>query len=159
MTLAIAHTEGETQILGVIRERRPPFSPEAVVAEFADLLRRYRCSRVIGDRYGGGNVSEAFRKAGIFYELSQLAKSGIYVDCLPLLNSGAADSLDNDRMKTQLLGLERRTSRVGKDTIDHGPGAHDDVANAVAGALVMSFAEPGVKNFYRPLKLPELGVI
>jgi hypothetical protein len=33
MTLAIAHTEGKTQILDVIRERRPPFSPEAVVEE------------------------------------------------------------------------------------------------------------------------------
>jgi hypothetical protein len=149
MTLAIAHTEGETQILDVIRERRPPFSPEAVVAEFADLLKRYRCSRVLGDRYGGEWVSEAFRKAGIFYEPSQLAKSGIYVDCLPLLNSGAADLLDNDRMKTQLLGLERRTSRVGKDTIDHGPGAHDDVANAVAGALVAAFNDPGYSSVQR----------
>ena len=36
MTLAIAHKEGETEILDVIRERKPPFSPEAVVEEFAD---------------------------------------------------------------------------------------------------------------------------
>ena len=28
MTLAIAHKEGETEILDVIRERKPPFSPE-----------------------------------------------------------------------------------------------------------------------------------
>jgi hypothetical protein len=35
MTLAIAHTEGKTQILDVIRERKPPFSPEAVVEEYA----------------------------------------------------------------------------------------------------------------------------
>ena len=35
MTLAIAHKEGETEILDVIRERKPPFSPEAVVEEFA----------------------------------------------------------------------------------------------------------------------------
>jgi hypothetical protein len=94
-------------------------------------------------------VSEAFRKAGIFYEPSQLAKSGIYVDCLPLLNSGAADLLDNDRMKTQLLSLERRTSRVGKDVIDHGPGGHDDVANAVAGALVAAFNDPGYSSAQR----------
>ena len=31
---------------------------------------------------------------------------------------------------------ERRTSRIGRDTIDHAPGGHDDLANAVAGALV-----------------------
>jgi hypothetical protein len=35
---------------------------------------------------------------------------------------------------SQLCGLERRTARSGKDSIDHGPGSHDDLANAVAGA-------------------------
>jgi hypothetical protein len=41
----------------------------------------------------------------------------------------------------QLIGLERRTARSGRDSIDHGPGAHDDVANAVAGALVLAGAK------------------
>ena len=45
MTLAIAHTEGKTQILDVIRERKPPFSPEAVTEEYAKLVRSYRCTR------------------------------------------------------------------------------------------------------------------
>jgi hypothetical protein len=36
---------------------------------------------------------------------------------------------------TQLISLERRTSRSGKDSIDHPPGAHDDIANVAAGAL------------------------
>ena len=44
MTLAIAHTEGKKQILDVIRERKPPFSPEAVTEEFAKLIRSYRCT-------------------------------------------------------------------------------------------------------------------
>lgn len=34
----------------------------------------------------------------------------------------------------QLIGLERRTARgTGRDVIDHAPGAHDDLVNAVAG--------------------------
>jgi hypothetical protein len=33
----------------------------------------------------------------------------------------------------QLCALERRTARSGRDSIDHPTGAHDDVANAVAG--------------------------
>ena len=40
----------------------------------------------------------------------------------------------SDRLVSQICGLERRTSRAGKDSIDHGPGGHDDLANAVAGA-------------------------
>jgi hypothetical protein len=35
-----------------------------------------------------------------------------------------------------MTGLERRTARSGRDSIDHAFGAHDDVANAVAGALL-----------------------
>src|SRR6185437_1488862 len=48
MTLAIAHTEGKTQILDVVRERKPPFSPEAVVEEYAALLRTTGAPRFMG---------------------------------------------------------------------------------------------------------------
>jgi hypothetical protein len=42
--------------------------------------------------------------------------------------------VDNPRLVNQIAALERRTSRGGKDSIDHSPGAHDDVvANVVAG--------------------------
>jgi hypothetical protein len=53
---------------------------------------------------------------------------------LPLINSRKIDLLDDLRLLTQLVGLERRTARgTGRDVIDHAPGAHDDVANALAG--------------------------
>jgi hypothetical protein len=151
MTLAIAHKEGETEILDVIRERKPPFSPEAVVEEYAKLIREYRCSKVFGDRYAGEWPRERFQKRGVYYEPADKSKSEIYVDLLPLINSSAIDLLDNERLMMQLSTLERRTSRAGKDSIDHAPGAHDDLANAVAGALVTTFKEPGVRNFNRPL--------
>lgn len=46
--------------------------------------------------------------------------------------------LDNERLVNQLVGLERKTARGGKDSFDHGPSIrdHDDVANAVAGAVI-----------------------
>lgn len=162
MTLAIAHKEGETEILDALRERKPPFSPEAVVEEFASLIKSYRCSKVYGDRYGGDWVAEQFQKRGVFYEPSLKPKSELYGDLLPLVNSGAADLLDHERLVTQLVSLERRTSRGGRDSIDHAPGGHDDVANAVAGALVTAFKEPGVINFNRPLPRAttrELGIV
>jgi hypothetical protein len=44
--------------------------------------------------------------------------------------------------------------------IDHAPGAHDDVANAVAGALVTAYKEPGVKNFNRKIEyLTPTGIV
>jgi len=45
------------------------------------------------------------------------------------------DLLDDARLFAQIVGLERRTARGGKDSIDHAPGAHDDLANSVAGVV------------------------
>jgi len=135
MTLAIAHAEGERRVLDAVREITPPFSPDAVVAEFAGLLERYGLTTVSGDRYGGEWPRERFRTHGIDYEVSDRAKSDLYREFLPLLNSGEVELLDNDRLLAQLAGLERRTARGGRDSIDHAPRAHDDVANAAAGAV------------------------
>jgi hypothetical protein len=115
MTLAIAHKKGETQILDLIRERRPPFSPEAVAEEYAKVIRQYRCTTVYGDRCGGEWPREQSRKHGVNYEPTESSKSEIYTDLLPLINSGAVDRLDHDRLVTQFLSLERRTSRAGRE--------------------------------------------
>lgn len=142
-TLAIGHQEGDDAVLDLVREERPPFSPEAVVSQYCADLKRYGITEVVGDRYAGEWPREQFRKHGITYEPSARPKSELYGDLLPLLNSSRVDLLDIDRLKDQLVGLERRTVRGGKDSIDHAPGAHDDVANAVAGVLVKIIGEDG----------------
>src|SRR5262245_2809338 len=53
----------------------------------------------------------------------------------PLLNSGRVTLPRNGRLVSQLVGLERRVTRAGKDSIDHAPGGHDDLINAVAGVV------------------------
>ncbi|MDQ2069061.1 hypothetical protein [Natronospira bacteriovora] len=135
MTLAIGHDEGQTVVVDAIREVKPPFSPEAVVSDFADLMRDYRISRVEGDRYGGEWPRERFAMHRITYDVAQKPRSDLYRDMLPLLNSKRIELPDNDRLVIQLCSLERRTGRSGKDTIDHGTGAHDDLCNAVAGLV------------------------
>jgi hypothetical protein len=52
---------------------------------------------------------------------------------VPKLNSRTIRLVDNARLVNQIAALERRTPRGGKDSIDHSPGAHDDVANVVVG--------------------------
>jgi hypothetical protein len=135
MTLAIGHKEreGNVVMLDALRERRPPFSPEDVVADFSQLLKSYRINRVVGDRYAGEWPVERFQAHGIRYEPAAKPKSDLYRDLLPLINGRRLDLLDEPRLLAQLVGLERRTARGGRDSIDHAPGSHDDVANAVAG--------------------------
>jgi hypothetical protein len=145
-TLAIAHREAETVILDAVRESRPPFSPEAVIAEFASLIKKYRCSQVWGDRYGGEFVVEAFRNCGVHYEPSEHTRSELYLDLLPLVNSRACALLDNERLTHQLVGLERTSVKFGggRDRVDHPKGLHDDLANSVAGALVIAHSQSGI---------------
>jgi hypothetical protein len=76
--------------------------------------------------------------------LSDQPNGEIYRDTLPLLNSGKVELLDLPRLTSQLCGLERRTARGGRDSIDHGPGGHDDVCNAVAGALLLVQMRRGI---------------
>jgi hypothetical protein len=136
MTLAIVHRDKDRAVLDLIREVRAPFSPESVVTEFCGDLKRYQVSVIKGDRYAGEWPAEQFQKRNIVYKPSELSRSELYLELLPALMSGQCELLDNERLRSQLVGLERRTARGGRDSVDHSPGAHDDIANAVAGALV-----------------------
>jgi hypothetical protein len=136
-TLSVAHHECDHAVLDLIRDRKPPFSPEAVVQEFAADLKRYGIHEVSGDRYAGGFPPEQFQKHGIRYNPSDKPKSDLYATLLPMLNSGKLELLDNKVLRAQLVSLERRTARSGRDSIDHPVRGHDDTANAVAGALTM----------------------
>jgi hypothetical protein len=144
MTMAITHREGDIAVLDAVRERKPKFSPDDVVSEFAALLKAYGIHKAESDRWGGDWVGEAFRKAGITVEPCAKPKGDIYKELLPSLNARRCSLLDNPRLTAQLVGLERRVARGGKDSIDHAPGGHDDVANAVAGALVMAQTKRGL---------------
>jgi hypothetical protein len=151
MTLAVAHAEprGDASVamLDLLREVRPPFSPEATVAEFAMVLRTYGVAEVVGDRYAGDWPREQFRRHGIEYVPSTRSKSDIYREVLPLINAGRVELLDHERLLQQLASLERRVARGGRDTVDHAPGSHDDVANAVCGALLLVAEGDGGEPF------------
>jgi hypothetical protein len=93
----------------------------------------------------------------VSYEPSDKSKSEIYTEFLPLVNSRVCELLDHPRLIAQLTGLERRTSRSGRDSIDHAPNAFDDVANAVAGAIVAASALRGDgKEKRERLPLPDV---
>ena len=87
-TMAISHREGERILIDAIREVQPPFSPEAVIDEFASLCKSYRISTISGDRYAGEFPRQQFRKRGINYRCSDKTKSDLFRDLLPMLNAG-----------------------------------------------------------------------
>ena len=135
MTAAFCYRQDNRLILARVLERKPPFSPENVVAEFAAVMREYGCKTATADKYAAEWPVDAFRRQGIKLISSEKTKSEIYLEILPVVNASRIELLDHPKMISQFSRLERRTSRSGRDIVDHGPSTHDDVANAVAGSL------------------------
>lgn len=154
-TLGIAHQEpapdgkgGGRVVLDVLQAVAPPFDPETVVANMAATLKSYGLSEVHGDQYAGEWVPAAFRRFGIEYKPSELTRSEIYLEVLPLFSQGRVELLDLPVLRTQLLLLERRTRAGGRDSVDHPRGAHDDHANSAAGALRLAAPANLRKSFF-----------
>jgi hypothetical protein len=141
--LAVAHRDADgVPTLDLVREWKAPHSPQAVTADCARELRRFHITEVTGDHYAGNYPAEEFSKHGISYHLSELTASGLYLELLPLVNSGQVRLLDHDRALGQLGALLRRAGRAGKDSVTHPPRGHDDAAVCVAGALVARAVGP-----------------
>lgn len=138
-TMAIAHLERDKAVLDLVREAQAPLSPKLITAEFAGIFKSYHVTEIEGDRYAGEWPREEFQKHGVHYRVAEKSKNELYLELLPALMSAQAELLDNPRLNVQLTGLERRTGRL-HDAIDHPPGSHDDVSNAVAGALCQVLA-------------------
>lgn len=139
-TCGIAHDDQGLAVLDCVVEIPSPFSPMSAISQIAGTLRQYGLTEVTGDHYAAAFNVEMFAACGITYRASPRNRSEIYADALPLFNSGRVRLLDNRRLVSQFAALERKTSPMGKDVINHPPGGHDDVCNAAAGALVAASA-------------------
>lgn len=138
-SMAIAHIKSEKErvvLLDVARRWPAPHDPAQVVQEQASILKDYRITSVIGDKYAGAWPEQEYRKYGITYQAAEKDKSGLYLDFLPLALSGSVELLDIKQLFTELRSLERRTRKGGRDLVDHPPKGHDDLVNSVAGVCV-----------------------
>lgn len=151
-TLSIVHAEADaaqSSVVDLIRERKPRFVAADVIAEYANILRSYGITSIMSDNFGGGMHSDDWERNGIAWRLSPFNTSENYKRALSLLTSRRAHLLDNGTLRTQLAGLERRVTS-GHEIVGHPQvaSAHDDVAAAVCGALVLAaqptFDEPRI---------------
>ena len=115
--------------------RYPPFDPASVVEEYAAILRDYKVHSVTGDNYSAAWCETSFTKAGIKYIRSDMNKSALYLEALPLFMRQSLSIPNHPKLLRELRLLERRTSRMSKDLVDHGPNGSDDHANAFCGLL------------------------
>ena len=134
-TACVAHKEGNHYVVDALRGAKPPFDPQEATGEFADLAKQYRITGVVGDNYAGEWVAAAWEKTGISYAKCDLVKSKLYLECLPLFSRNVVIVPNHARLLKELRQLERRSSRAGRDSVDHPPHGSDDYANALVGVL------------------------
>jgi hypothetical protein len=134
-TIAVAHKEGDRYISDLVRGTQGRFDPQQITNGYAKLLKEYRVDTVVGDRYAAEWVAAAWRDTGINYTQSDLSKSEIYLEVLPLFTRGLVRLPDHSKLLRELRLLERIAHRGGRESVDHPRGAHDDFANALCGAL------------------------
>jgi hypothetical protein len=138
--ICIGHVEkGEDDdkrfVADVVRGRFPPFDPNEVAREYAELAKAYRVNELRGDRFAGEWVRQAFLRAGVDYENSDLSKSELALEALSTFNRGRVSLPNDEKLIRELRLLERQTHRSGKDSVDHPKGGSDDRANCVFGAM------------------------
>lgn len=164
-TLAIVHTEGDEPNPKIIqdvskgwrRSRGQTVDLEGVVAEIAATLKGYGVHEVLGDRYAGQWVRQAFEREGISYREAE-EKSRYYIELEPLFAQGRIEILDHPQLARELRLLEKRPRPGGKTIVDHPSGGHDDRANSLALAVMQALQGGSweLQSFDRPAEdLPQ----
>ena len=137
-TICLGHRDETRFVVDVIQGRAPPFNPGEVTSEFARLAQDYGVRKVVGDNYAGEWVSQAWRDNGMDYQRSEMPASQLAIEALPSFARGSISIPDHQVLIRELKALERRTSRSGRDSVQHPPGGHDDHCSAIFGALRMA---------------------
>jgi len=145
--ICIGSMDGDKFTADVVRGVSPPFDPREIAREYADLAKAYGCSTIIGDNYSGDWVSRTFEEFRLTYQQSELPKSGLYLEGLPKFNQGNVSIPDLPPLIRELRLLERRTSRSGRDSVDHPRNGSDDLANVVFGCAYHAAGGGNVGEF------------
>jgi hypothetical protein len=151
-TICIGHKEKDLFVADVVRGTQGMFDPQEVTKQYAALLKEYGVSSVSGDNYAAEWVASAWKNTGISYERSDIPKSQIYLNCIPLFTRGLVRLPDHAKLLRELRLLERQTHRGGKESVDHPRGGHDDLANAVCGVLHSLSLRLGYDTTYRAFR-------
>jgi hypothetical protein len=99
------------------------------------LCKQFRIGTVTGDKWGKEWVQAAWRGTGVAYVQSPLAKSDLYLECVPLFSRGLVRLPDHPKLLHELRLLQLQRHSGGKLSVDHPKNEHDDCANAVCGVL------------------------
>jgi hypothetical protein len=133
---AICHVSGEQIIVDRVEERFSPLDPAVVTEEFATIMKAYGVKRTKSDRYAGMWPTSAYAKHGVVVEINDQSASELLLELGALIRMGRVVLPESDRLLTQLTQLERKVRSGGHDVVEAPTGGYDDLACALASAVV-----------------------
>jgi hypothetical protein len=116
-TIAVAHKEGQLFVVDLVRGTKGAFNPQQVTEEYAKLLRDYHIGNVVGDHYAAQWVAAEWRRNNISYVRSDLPKSAIYLEVLPLFARGLVRLPNHATLLRELRFLGTHIARAGTRSI------------------------------------------
>ena len=133
--LAVAHAKDEVAYVDVLTEFAPGGDFIKAVEEMADTLNRFSIREIFGDRYAFGILESLFRRHGIELKMSQGTSSDFYFRLKALVVQEGVVFPNCEKLIDELCRLELVKTAGGTERVDHPRNFHDDMANAVAGAV------------------------
>ena len=96
------------------------------------------------NNYSAAWAESAVKDAGAKWLRSDMPKSQLYLEGLPLFTRGLVSIPNHPQLLRELRLLERRTTRNGRDSVDASRGLSEDHANALFGAMrLLTVKAPG----------------
>ncbi len=133
---ALCHVEGEKIVVDRIEERFSPLDPAVVTEEFAKIMKAYGIKRTKSDRYAGMWPTSAYARHGVLVEINDQSASELLLELGALIRMGRVVLPKSDRLLLQLQQLERKVRSGSHDVVEAPVGGFDDVACALASAVV-----------------------
>ncbi len=144
---AVCHKVRDRIVLDSFMEILPgQDTVDNVVTQFAALAKAYRCPEISCDSFGAEWASAPFLKAGTPLKKSVMPKSNLYLNAAQLIRSGKVDLIFSERVLNQFAVLDRRPGPQGVDRVEKIPGSHEDLVNAICGALVTAHTENSLSS-------------
>jgi hypothetical protein len=134
---AIGHKEGDTIIIDLVFERKPPFNASSVVSEICSIADAYSVREIVSDRFSSGFMASELQRHRKTWKPSDHNKSELYAITLPVLTSGTLRIPDVPSVVDQFCLLERKPGANGRDRIDARGGRSEDSANSIAGVVAL----------------------
>jgi hypothetical protein len=127
-------------------EKKPPFDAETLADFIAENAGEYGITMLVGDNFSGDTWKSMFLKRGLSYTVEKRNASALYRAFAPVVTGKRVELPDPKKSLTVERGLNQLVNlvkREGGEKITHAQGEHDDVANALAGGVLLSIKPPG----------------